>query len=296
MGQRLCLCPPNGSGSAYTVVTNLDQEYRRDWFKEVAKDNIELSKTYGVPVTVAIPPTGSTRYDSLVSKKAPLITVKNWSTCDAVLHFTKKGNRVCALNFANGQTVGGGYVNGTIAQEEDLCRRTPGLYPSLIAAKDEGLYPFGPCTWRQNNAHKYSHVLFTPGVHLMRRGDNDGLGVLPESEQSEFAILSAAAPNLREGERNDVDLLYTTIRSIFIAPKKKAANLNVLILGAWGCGAFRGDPAIISKLFTRALQEDRLGHAYDEVHFALPELSANDRNARVFRETFYEQGIPMKPL
>ena len=38
---------------------------------------------------------------------------------------------VAALNFANAYSPGGGYLGGSRAQEEDLCRLIPTLYTSL---------------------------------------------------------------------------------------------------------------------------------------------------------------------
>ena len=33
---------------------------------------------------------------------------------------------------------------------------------------------------------------------------------------------------------------------------------SILILGGWGCGAFKGDPWLIAKLFVRTIAEAKL--------------------------------------
>ena len=48
------------------------------------------------------------------------------------------GDDTCALSFANAETPGGRYRSGGLAQEEDLCRLLPQLYPSLAGS---GAYP-----------------------------------------------------------------------------------------------------------------------------------------------------------
>merc|ERR1719210_1003039 len=54
--------------------------------------------------------------------QVPLYTFSGMGTGDALFHFAGElaptGRVVCALNFANGRHVGGGYLNGAMAQEE----------------------------------------------------------------------------------------------------------------------------------------------------------------------------------
>lgn len=197
---------------------------------------------------------------------------------------------VCALNFANGETPGGGYKSGATAQEEDLCRQCPNLYTTLYTAAKEGLYPFGPCTCRSaSHPEKYSDVLYTAGVVLARGGMEDGYPLMLEKDQVIMSMVAAAAPNIRfASEISDPELIYHTVQSIFVAPRLTEPEVNTLILGAWGCGAFGGDPKQIAELFVRALISDNFGELYKEIHFAIPKLAPTDNNYEVFAQVLKE--------
>merc|ERR1712187_404426 len=105
---------------------------------------------------------------------------------------------------------------------------------------------------------------------------------------------TAAAPNTNfGGEIWDPLLVLETMRSIFLAPKILQPNLRVLVLGAWGCGAFGGDPGQMGDLFAEALGEG-LGSLYDEVHFAIP--VSGDRNADAFRRALQNAGMKLTEL
>merc|ERR1711966_626784 len=93
-------------------------------------------------------------------------------------------------------------------------------------------------------------------------------------------------------ELSEPELIYNTVRSIFAAPRLSQPEVNTLILGAWGCGAFGGDPKEISELFVRALMSD-LGGLYREVHFAIPKLSPTDNNHEVFSRVLREFELPI---
>ena len=60
----------------------------------------------------------------------------------------------CALSHAHAEVPGGRYRHGGRAQEEDLCRCLPQLWPSLAAS---GAYPLAPGT-----------ALLTPGLAALR--------------------------------------------------------------------------------------------------------------------------------
>lgn len=234
------------------------------------------------------------------TRSASRVSFSTLPTCDALRHFAgNKRNRVCALNFANGSErhVGGGYKRGAKAQEEDLCRRIPNLFPSLLGARQKGLYPFGPGTYRSPaEPGTYSDVLFTPLLTLARKGEEDGYAFYPEGQRPWVALVSAAAPNCPRGECQDVSLLANTVRSIFVAPKLKQPDVNVLVLGAWGCGAFAGNPEQICDLFIDALKDEYLGRLYDEIHFAVPQFKKDDVNAGAFRAALTKQKVTFQEL
>lgn len=273
--------------------------------KEVAKANYALVQKPG-------PAAQDVARTDLVSRRDaqqrvqgtgrnPVCSISKMSTGDALLHFAKlgqptsgfNGSSVCGMNFANGQHVGGGYLHGARAQEEDLCRQFPALYTSLVRAKDYGrAYPYGPCTYRgDKDVQRYSDVLFTPRLVPRRASQAEGYRMLVDNEIFDnISLVSAAAPNLKDGEVFDPLLVLETMRSVFVVPKLKDRRVDTLVLGAWGCGAFACDPKQMASLFGKALLEDKLGRLYKEVHFAIP-VFGDDTNFRSFEETLRACGV-----
>merc|ERR1719188_1403099 len=99
------------------------------------------------------------------------------------------------------------------------------------------------------------------------------------------SLVTAAAPNTNfADEVRDEELMYKTVQAIFAAPRIQEPRTECLVLGAWGCGAYGGNPADIVELFARALKEG-LGNLYKQVHFAIPQSNpgAAGCNADVFR-------------
>mmetsp|Transcript_71242 Transcript_71242/g.154833 ORF Transcript_71242/g.154833 Transcript_71242/m.154833 type:complete len:301 (+) Transcript_71242:54-956(+) len=266
---------------------------------EVSESNYQLRDMWQVPRTVSVSSSDCAKFRRPGGKE-PKVSFSELSTADALYHFAKSKKAVCGLNFANGSpdSIGGGYKKGATAQEEDLCRRIPSLFPSLLAVK-ETLYPFGPATLKSiEQPGKYCDVLYTAGLMMARTGVDGGFAVYPPDEQVEVSILSAAAPNINfASEVDDPELIYNTIKNIFIAPKLVQQEVSVLVLGAWGCGAFGGDPAKIAPLFAKALVQENIAQGlYEEVHFAILKVNPEDKNYDAFRAAFEQSAIRIHEL
>lgn len=279
-----------------------DRNYIKSILKEVSENNYALRNQWRVPRTVLVPLETCLKSRATGMGTDPQITFSKMTTADALMWFAEKSpsRKVVGLNFANGQNVGGGYKNGAIAQEEDLCRRMPTLYTSLYNAKREGLYPFGPCTCNSPSLPaKYSDVLWTPEVCIGRANESFGYQLLEKHQQVHVSLVAAAAPNLKFAdppEPYDKTLMQNSVKAILLAPLIHQRDTSTIILGAWGCGAFGCDPTDIAELFVNALVTERLGRLYEEVHFAIPEFEVQDQNGHIFREVFRKHNVKFKEL
>lgn len=221
-----------------------------------------------------------------VIKEADLVTFEaNKYSDPCKIYITKNGTmqaaanypgkKVAVLNFASATTPGGGVEKGASAQEECLCR----VSNLFLCLSDPVVWEPFYQTHRDecNNIHN-DDIIYTPDVHVIK---DDNYQDYTELSQFNVDIITCAAPNLRENPNNlfNVDTTEpTAIRpeELFRVHYKRAAKImqvaaskgvEILILGAFGCGAFRNNPAIVAKAYREALKNFR--YAFKEVEFAI---------------------------
>ena len=226
----------------------------------------------------------------LKTEKAKVI-VSGKRSLEAAESYAKQSKKVCVLNFASATNPGGGVVNGSSAQEECLCRCTT-LYPCL---NNNVLWTAFYAPHRKAANPLYNNdCIYTPNVCVFK-GDTSFPEPLPKEDWWSVNILTCAAPNLRERPSNAMNphagdkaakitpaelekLLTARIRRIF---EIAVANGNeVLILGAFGCGAFRNPPQIVAKVFN-AVMHDYFCY-FDTIEYAVYHTEREVANHEAF--------------
>jgi uncharacterized protein (TIGR02452 family) len=169
-------------------------------------------------------------------------------------------DEVCCLNFASAKNPGGGFLNGAHAQEEGLARSS-GLYASLRTAGE--FYDFHRA---QRDLLYSDHMIYSPGVPVFR----DDAGVLLE-EPYDVAFVTSPAPN-RGALRDDAAAAripeVVRLRAAKILALACGNGHRRLVLGAWGCGVFRNDPAEVAAAFAGSLHGTFAGR-FEQVVFAV---------------------------
>ena len=176
--------------------------------------------------------------------------------------------KVGLLDFASYKKPGGGFLNGSRAQEEDICSKST-LYPILKLL--EPIYKR-----RKRNKGEYGDdLLYIPDVYFVK-------------EQKDFGdfyadVIVSSAPNakiLREHcDKKYIDkVLFNRIDSIFKVAIDN--NVNCLILGAYGTGVFDNDVMIVATAFKEYCD---MYHGYfDKIIFAIPDKKKLDAFKQVF--------------
>ena len=222
------------------------------------------------------------------------VVVSGKRSLEAAEVYAKQGKKVCVLNFASATNPGGGVVNGSSAQEECICRCTT-LYPCLNT--DAMWNAFYKPHRKAANPLYNNDCIYTPDICVFK-GDTSFPEVLAKDEWWNVNILTCAAPNLRERPSNAMNpfagdtaakitltelekLLTTRIKRIF---ETAVVNGNeVLILGAFGCGAFRNPPKIVAKVFNTVMQ-DYLCY-FDTIEYAVFHTEREVANFEAFNST-----------
>lgn len=173
-------------------------------------------------------------------KKKINIEVTNGSSVETALEYSTK--RVAILNFASAYRPGGGVTNGAIAQEEVLCRCST-LYEVLSSKKCIDNY------YRKNKNDNYKYgsdrIIYSPNIIFFNTDKNN-----PPKKIEPFTadVITCAAPNLRNKEydlKQLEEVLLKRYRKIFVSACIN--NIEILVLGAIGCGVFQNPANIVAK-------------------------------------------------
>ncbi|MGA5200739.1 TIGR02452 family protein [Streptomyces variegatus] len=174
------------------------------------------------------------------------------------------GGHVALLNFASARNPGGGYLNGAQAQEEALCRASA-LYTCLLEAR---------AFYDHHRAHRdpfyTDRVIHSPAVPVFR---DDRGGLLNQPYTAGF--LTSPAPNagvvLRTAPERAPGLPRAlAVRAERVLETAAAHGYRRLVLGAWGCGVFRNDPAQVAEAFRALLWPGgRFAEAFEHVVFGI---------------------------
>jgi len=199
-----------------------------------------------------------TTIDSYQLGGTPTIEIVNETTTHAAVRLLADNKKdIVALNFASARNVGGGFLSGAVAQEEDLCRSS-GLY---VCTKRK------PVFYNENilcdDTFYTDNIIYSPNVPFFRDEYNQFL-----DNPYYLSIISAPAPNVRSMENVDEDVLYSVLynRILKILHIARVYSHDNIILGAWGCGAFGNDSTMVATAFKDALTE--ISH-FDHVCFAV---------------------------
>ena len=200
--------------------------------------------------------------------------------------------KVAVHNFASSTNPGGGVTRGSSAQEECLCRCS-GLYFCLsVPEMMKGFYyPHRNAKNPINNAD----IIYTPGVTVFKT-DTSNPKLLDEKDWYDVDVITCAAPNLRErpsnrfNQNNGDHAVKVSDRELLEIHKKRLTrildvaalnNAEVVILGAFGCGAFQNKPEVVARAAKEVIT-DYL-QVFKTIEFAVYCSLRDDTNFRVFK-------------
>lgn len=204
--------------------------------------------------------------------------------------------KVCVHNFASASNPGGGVTKGSNAQEEAICRCST-LYPCI---SDESMMNQFYNAHREAlragkmNALYNNDCIYTPSVMVFRE-DNKNYTPIHERIWFKIDVISCAAPNLRNmpsnamnpdsgdkavkiSQRDLLELHKSRIRRVLDIAL--TSNEEVLILGAFGCGAFQNPPNIVAEAMAGVIK-DYL-YCFRAIEFAIYCTPDNSTNYNVF--------------
>lgn len=187
-----------------------------------------------------------------------------------------KGLNPCVLNMASFHTPGGGVLNGSSAQEENIFRRT-NLFLSLYQFHHVGdLYGIKQKEERYPLNYNFGGI-YTPNVTVFKTSDDKNYTLLDEPFEIGVVTLPAIKkPKTENGKLVPwvVDILLNKIRQILDIALENGHDS--LILSAFGCGAYGTPPEEMAKLFKSVLSSEEYKNTFKVIHFAIINLPSTN--------------------
>ena len=233
-------------------------------------------------------------FDASNTKEMKITVSKDRSYQAAMrLHKESPDAKIAVMNFANAFHAGGGVTKGSSAQEESLCR-TSTLYPLLYrrTLRDS----FYKHHYDLNTSKASDSLIYTEGV-IICKTDEDLPRRMRQEDWVTVDVITVAAPDLRSKSNihaplvnggtymNDAELFgYHVKRAIHMLTCAASKGADILVLGAFGCGAFQNDPEVVARAYKTALQE--FPKVFRQIEFAVYCPPSGSRNYDEFKKVF----------
>lgn len=266
-------------------------EDTRDWYEH--DPDLRKSVEASIAGTVLYPAGTAPALGAACFSQPMSVSVSRRRTLEAALFHLREhpGDKVTVLNFASATNPGGGVTRGSSAQEEAICRCST-LYPALNTPYlRREFYEFH----RGRRDVRYTDAcIYTPGATIIKT-DTDWPERMDQAGWRQADVITCAAPNLRErpynamnpGQGTALKLSDAELLAIHKARGQKilqvaaAHGADTLILGAFGCGAFRNSPKVVAQAYRELL--DQFDGYLRQVEFAVYCSPRDSRNYDAFR-------------
>ena len=169
-------------------------------------------------------------------------------------------HKIGIMNFASPIVAGGGFLNGASAQEEAICRASY-LYPELANCQQY---------YKINRAIDFtSHtcgLIYSENIKFVKAEiEGEERFVKPV-----FAdVITVAAPQNLSQNSTDMKIKRELNEKIVQTLRQfKVHQIEVLVLGAFGCGVFKNSPKLVAQLFQKNLESDEFKHYFKKIIFS----------------------------
>lgn len=240
-------------------------------------------------------------YDLEKPNRAGDIKVTQSKSLEAAMRYAEdeanSEKLIAVLNFASAVNPGGGVERGSSAQEEDICRCST-LFP-VLTQPSLAMNFYEPNRKARNPLHT-DDIIYSPDIVIIR-SDDDAMDRLDKDEWCKVDIITCAAPDLRPPRpdrfhpniqpepinisRDELYELHLS-RAQHILNVAAGQDVDILILGAFGCGAFRNDPNVVARAYVDALKE--YAQYFDVIEFAVYCSPFDTKNYKAFSDAFAE--------
>lgn len=239
------------------------------------------------------PPTGyiclQSRYTPLSSRFFPSLSTRvqvvDRDSYDVAIQLTNSQaanngdtKPVCVLNMASEFHAGGGWLKGSMAQEEALCYRS-----TLSATLKKRFYPL-----------KSREAIYSPTVVVFRENYNKNHQIMDIQRPQHLPVVSVVSVAAIRNPKVNTHVSppkYQDPDDRMIMMEKMRVTLRVavhnkhrsLVLGALGCGAFRNPNEEVANCWFDVLQEQEFRGWFNNIIFAvLKDTNQGDDNFTVF--------------
>ena len=221
---------------------------------------------------------GFSQINKPIKRRRTIINVTPDTTFHQASKYLGSGGKIAVLNFANAYNLRG-VEEGVMAQEECLLRSS-NLYASLTCKYVLTNY------YDRNNRNRSRFgsdtVVYSKDVTVFKSDDS-----IPVKLEKPFKVdvITSAAPYF---SKNYGAYDYGLYESVYYGRIKNvlevaiANDVDVLILGAFGCGAFHNPPELVAGVFKHLLVDKGYCHCFKTVTFAVK--PDNNKNYEMFKD------------